>query len=70
MKSNGKSLSARPLESLITSFKGMLVETEINDKPHRVTTALYCHSLPKVRNKPHIAGLSSRLLEMLGYDEK
>lgn len=64
-----KSLSSKPLKSLLTQFPTMLIENQINDKPHKVTNAHYCRSKPKVRANPHIAGLSTRLLKELGYDE-
>jgi uncharacterized protein YdiU (UPF0061 family) len=70
MKAIGKSFSTKPLDNLICSFKGILVEKEILDKPRRVTDFHYCMSQPKKRNTPQLAGLSKRTLEMLGYDEE
>lgn len=70
MKPIGKAFSSKPLENMIAAFQGILVEQDILDKPRKVTKYHYCRSQPKARKNPHLAGLSRRVLSLLGYDEE
>jgi nitrogenase molybdenum-iron protein alpha/beta subunit len=63
----GRSFSTKIIEKHIIKFPGMQIENQVDDQPRQVKNSHYCRSIPKIRNSPKIAGLSSRCLEMIGY---
>lgn len=68
MKPIRKTFTTISLENLIGTYKGLKIEQQILDKPRKVTDYHYCMSQPKKRNQPHLAGLSKRVLNILGLD--
>lgn len=70
MQHINKSFSTRAIQNLLLNFDGIKCEKQILDKPRKVTEYHYCQSIPRVRKNPHIAGLSKRLIDSLGYDEQ
>lgn len=68
MKPFGKSFSSSILDNALIKFQGILVEKDIDDHPRRVTNYHFCRSQPKIRNHPHLAGLSRDCITLLGLD--
>lgn len=59
---SSKSLPNFKVQNLIPDFKGIKVETVINDKPRSVKKYHYCQSRPKTRKNPRLVGLSKSII--------
>lgn len=57
-----KKLSMARLDNPLKTFPGIRIQTDINDRPRKVTEYHFCRSQPKARNQPKLYGLSKKAL--------